>query len=140
MICCRVSRSFPLTRTKSPWIDACTFSLEFFTSFTISRAFSIGDALLQADLLAHGRAGCGLNGTVSKRLQRDSAFNQLALKHVGHSLSLYSSAEVSTSSFFGIQLDIRLRVLQVVAGMDLLQRLLHGVGDLLQIDLADYVE
>ena len=24
---CSVSRSFPLTRTKSPWMDACTFSL-----------------------------------------------------------------------------------------------------------------
>ena len=42
MISCRVSRSFPLTRTRSPWIDACTFFFESLISLTISRAFSIG--------------------------------------------------------------------------------------------------
>ena len=35
-------RSFPATRTKSPWIDACTLSLLSLIFFTISRAFSVG--------------------------------------------------------------------------------------------------
>ena len=33
-----------------------------------------------------------------------------------------------------------LRVLQVIARVDFLQRLLNGVGDLLQVDLADDIE
>src|SRR5262249_52843811 len=39
---CSSSFFFPLTRTWSPWMATCTFSLVSFTSFTISRAFSTG--------------------------------------------------------------------------------------------------
>ena len=41
IVCCSVSRSLPLTRTKSPWIVACTFNLLSLIAFTISFAFSV---------------------------------------------------------------------------------------------------
>src|ERR1035438_8659458 len=42
MTLCNVSRSRLLTRTKSPWMAACTFSLLSLILRTISRAFSMG--------------------------------------------------------------------------------------------------
>ncbi len=140
MISCSVSRSLPLTRTKSPWMAACTFFFEFLMSLTISRAFSIGNALLHGDALAHGRTRGRLDGPVGQGLQRHAALHQLALQDVVDGLQLELVGGGEHQRFLLVHLDVGLRVLQVVAGMDFLQRLLDGVGNLLQVDLTDYVE
>ncbi len=41
MMSCRVSRDLALTRTWSPWIEACAFVFMSLIVFTISRAFSV---------------------------------------------------------------------------------------------------
>ena len=89
--CCSVSRSLPLTRTTSPWMLACTFSLLSLMSLTMSFAFSVGDALLQRDLLPHAAAEAGVIVAVLQALQRHVALHQLLAQDLGHGLSLYSS-------------------------------------------------
>ena len=56
MACCSVSRSLPLTRTTSPWIDACTFSLLSLISLDDVLGLFGRDALLQRDFLLHAAA------------------------------------------------------------------------------------
>ena len=140
MISCSVSRSLPLTRTKSPWIAACTFFFEFLIDLDDLARLLDRDALLHGDALAHGRARRRFDGAVLQRLQRHVALHQLALQHVVDGLQLELVGRGQDQGLFAFQLDVGLRVLQIVARVDFLQRLLNGVGDFLQVHLADNVK
>ena len=60
-------------------------------------------------------------------LERDPALYQLSLQHIVHRLQLVLVSRGEHQTFLLLDLDVRLRVFQVVARMDVLQRLLHGV-------------
>ena len=96
--------------------------------------------LLHGDSLAYSRASRRHNGAVGKRFQRHSALHQLPCRHVIHCLQLKFVRGDQHQPFFFVDLDIGFRVLQVVASVDFLQRLLDGIRNFLQIDFTDNVE
>ena len=102
--------------------------------------FLDGNALLHGDALPHSGPGRRLDSTVVQSLQRHVALHQLALEHVVDRLQLELIGRGKHQRVLAIHLDVRLRVLQVISGVDFLQCLLNGIGDLLQVHLAYDVE
>jgi len=99
-----------------------------------------GDALLHFDLLADGAAGGRLDFAVLEGLERDVALGQLALKNVGDGLELVVVGAGESELGFAVELDVGVRPLEVVALGDLLERLLNGVLNLGDLDVADDIE
>ncbi len=84
--------------------------------------------------------GGRLDRAVGQPFQRHAALHQFLLKDVIHCLQLVLVDGVQHDRILAVQFNHRLRILQVEAGMDFLQRLLDGVGNFLQVNLADDVE
>ena len=100
-----------------------------------------GDALLQRDLLAHGGTGRGSDGPERQALQRHLALHQLLLQNLGHGFQLeFVLAGQHDLIVLLVELDVGLRVLQIVALLNFLQRLLDGVVHFRQLDFGDDVE
>jgi len=120
------------------WMEACTRSLLSLIFFTISRAFR-WDALLQRDLLAHGGAGGrndlsvsqSLSGTLRRTSWIPAGPPPLELEFVWLTRRLVVLL---------VELDVGLRVFQVVALVNFLQRLLDGIDDFRYFDFGDDVE
>src|SRR5208337_2994038 len=98
------------------------------------------NALLHGDALAHGRTRRLFDGAIGERLQRNAALYQLALQDIVDRLQLVVVSRGEHERLFAVHLDVGLRVLQVVTGVNFLQRLLDGVGNLLQVHFTDNVE
>jgi len=124
MISCNESRSLPLTRTRSPWMDAFTFFFESLMTFTIWRAFSIG---MPCCIVIFCFTVLPAAGSIRQALERDAALDQFLLKDLGDRLQFVLVNRVQIDGIFTLELDVRLRILQVETGMDLLQGLLHGI-------------
>ncbi len=75
-------------------------------------------------------------GAVSQPFQRHAALRQFLLQNVAHRFQLEFVDRVQHDRLLALEFDIGLRILQIEAGMDFFQRLLDGIGDFLQIDLA----
>src|SRR5215218_9444428 len=99
----------------------------------------VGDPDVQVRGLTHGSLGGVLDLAVRECLQRNLAAHELLLEH------LRERAEAVLAR--GVQLDRRVAevdgavgVLEVVARRDLAAGLVHGVADLLVVDLGNDVE
>ena len=91
-------------------------------------------------LLAHGRARRRLDLAILQCLQRHAALYQLALQDIVDGLELVVVRRGEHDRLCAFHLDVGLRVLQVVTRVNLLQRLLDGVGHFLQVDFTDNIE
>ena len=96
-------------------------------------------AVLQGDGLPHGAARGRLGIAHGERLQVDTAAVQLRLQDVEDGLELHVIARGDGDHHLFL-LDLVLRPLEIVAGLDLALRLVDGVGDLLHVELARDVE
>ena len=113
---CRVSRSLPETRTRSPWMDACTFFLLSLIVLHDLAGFLDRDALLQRDLLAHALARGGRDGAVIQPFERHLALDQLLLQNLDHGFELeFVRAGEQDLVVLFVELDGGVRVLQIVA-------------------------
>ncbi len=100
-----------------------------------------GDSLLQGDLLLHGGAGGGNDLAVDQALQRHLALDQFGLQNVDHGLELELVTGLEDDLVVLLfQFDGGVRVLQVEALLDFLQRLLHGVVHFRHFDLGNDVK
>ena len=140
MIACSSSRSLLDILTVSPWMLACAFFFESFTRRTISLAFSMGmpccRLIFWRTLLPERR----LQLAVGQVLQRDAALDQLLAENLLDRLQLVLAVGGQLNLLVALQLDLGVGVLQVEALANLLQRLVDGVADLLNVHLADNVE
>ena len=138
---CRVSRSLPATRTKSPEMEACTLSLLSLIFLTMSRAFSIGMPCCRVISCLHRGTGGRDDLAVGQALQRHLALDQFGLQDVDDGLELELVLAVQQDLVvLLVELDGGVRILQVEALLDLLHRLLHGVVHFGHFDLGDYVK
>src|SRR5207249_180914 len=102
--------------------------------------FLDGDALLHGDLLSYGGPGRRLDRTIGQAFERHASLDQLLLQNVGDRFQFVFVDGTKDERVFALHLDIRFRVLQIETGMDFFDRLLDGITDLLQVDLADNVK
>src|ERR1035437_6252837 len=99
-----------------------------------------GNALLKADLLADALAQGGLQLAVGQVLERDAPLDQLLAEDILDRFQMILAVGCQLDGVVAFQRDLRVGVLQVEALANLLQRLVNGVADLLNVHLADDVE
>ncbi len=100
-----------------------------------------GDALLERNLLAHGRRGGRCHRTENEPLERYLPLDQFLLQDFDHGFQLVLILALEQDLvLLLLELDIGVRVLQVIALLNILQRLLNGVIDLGDFDFGDDVE
>src|ERR1035437_5559150 len=95
---------------------------------------------LDADLLADALAQGGLQLAVGQVLERDAPLNQLLAEDILDRFQMILAVGCQLDGVVAFQRDLRVGVLQVEALANLLQRLVNGVADLLNVHLADDVE
>ena len=128
----------PVTRSWSPWIDAWTFSFESLISrWQLAAAVGI-DAVAQHEVLLR-RVQVDLRLARLEADDVDAALRELQLQDVEHLLELEIDLGVQRDQVIR-QLEIRARVPEVEALGHLAIRLVHGVRELVRVDLRDDVE
>ncbi len=140
MTCWRMSRSLEATRTVSPWMLAFALSFESLMAATIFLAFSLAMPLLELDLLADALTGGLLDLLVLEVLERDAALDELLREDLDDSGEGVLVGAGELDGLFLFELDLRLGVLEVEAGVDLFGGLVDGVFDFLDLYFAYYVE
>src|SRR5579859_1251614 len=98
------------------------------------------DALLHGDLLPHRCPRRRFNHAIGQRLDGHAALYQLGLQNVVDRLEFVVIHGRENNRVFALEHDVGLGIFQIKAGMDLLQRVLDRVRDLLQVNLADNVK
>src|SRR5581483_1522302 len=97
-------------------------------------------ALLHRDALLCRTSRSGLNRAIRESLQWHAAFHQFLLENIVDRLELEFVNRMQNDGVFTLKFDIGFRILKIEPGMNFFQRLLDGVRDLLQIDLAHNVK
>ncbi len=117
------------------------FLLRFFNCLHDFPAFLDRNALLQLDFLPDSSMRGGHNRPVNQILQGHLALHQLGLQNINDSLQFeFIGARNGQGQFFFVQLDVRLGILEIVAGLNLFLRLLHGVDNFRHLDLGDDIK
>src|SRR2546429_8072301 len=98
------------------------------------------NALLQLHSLAHGRSRRRFDSAIVKTLEGYMALHQLVLQDVVDRLRLVIVDRRKHDRFLAFKGDVGFRILEIKTRVNLFDRLLDGVGFLLQVDLAHYVE
>ena len=127
-------------RSLSPWIDACTLSFDSLTSFCSLRARIRVDAMAQHDVLAR-------LGEIAHRVlllhaaHVDAAFAEPLREDVDHLLELEFRGRLEAHGHvLFLELEDRARVLEVETLRELAVRLVHGIGELVGVELGDGIE
>ena len=136
-----VSRFLPMTRSCSPWVwDWMPLMPRPLMNLLSSRALS--DEMPAARVMVwRARAPDGLLDLARvEDLHADLALDQLLLEHLAERVQPVLARRLERDRVLARQLDRLLGVLEVVAGRRLAGGLVHGVADLLEVELGDDVE
>ena len=131
-----------VTRISSPWIEACVFlKPPSLTALTIFFAASCGMPWVRLDGAAHRLAGALDQVADLEVLHRHAALDHPGLQHVEQRVHPELVVRREPDLRLGpVELDGAVGALEVVSLGDLLQGLVHGVVDLLEVGAGGDIE